>query len=425
MSGGADMPDSPRDAAARIAARLVAAGHVAYFAGGCVRDRLLGLDPKDHDVATDATPERVREIFPRSRAVGEAFGVILVRSGEHTIEVATFRSDGPYSDARRPDQVHWSDAEGDAKRRDFTINGLFEDPAGGRIIDLVGGREDLAAGVVRAIGDPHERLHEDRLRALRAVRFAARFGFRIEAATAEAIRRSAAGLAAVSRERIGQELRTMLAHPARARAADLLHDLHLEGPVFGGFAAVPGPAGRGLRGLPDRRIDPVLAMAAWIADAAGGEPVDSRAEAERIAEGWREALVLSNREFEALTDLLAIRSELRGPRPVAGMAERKFRLERAAFPGVLAIERGLDPAAASRLAAEARRLAASGLRPVPLLTGDDLRAAGFTPGPGYRTALEAVARGQRDGSIRSRRAALEVARPHLGAAGDPIPVRRG
>ena len=424
MSGRVDAPDSPRDAAARIAARLVAAGHVAYFAGGSVRDRLLGLDPKDHDVATDATPERVREIFPRSRAVGEAFGVMLVRSGEHTIEVATFRCDGPYSDARRPDQVHWSDAAGDAKRRDFTINGLFEDHVSGRIIDHVGGRADLVAGVVRAIGDPHERLHEDRLRALRAVRFAARFGFRVEPATAEAIRRSATGLAAVSRERIGQEIRLMLAHPSRARAAELLHELHLERPVFEGFTPVPGPAGAGLRGLPDRRIDPVLALAAWIADAAGGEPVASAAEAAAIAEGWRAALMLSNRETDGLAELLATRSELLGPRPVQGPAARKFRIERAAFPGMLAIERGLAPAAAARLDAEARRLAASGLRPVPLLTGDDLRAEGFAPGPEYGPALEAVARGQRDGSIRSRREALVAARPHLGTPGEPIPSRR-
>ncbi len=414
MSGGEDGPDTARAAAARIAARLATAGHVAYFAGGCVRDRLLGLHPKDHDVATDATPDRVREIFPRSRAVGEAFGVMLVRSGEHTIEVATFRCDGPYSDARRPDQVHWSDAEGDAKRRDFTINGLFEDPADGRIIDLVGGREDLAAGIVRAIGDPHERLHEDRLRALRAVRFAARFGFRIESATAEAIRRSGAGLAAVSRERIGQELRPMLAHPARARAVDLLHELDLQSPVFGGFAAEPGPAGPGLRGLPAVGVDPVLGMAAWIADAAGGAVVAGRDEAEAIAAGWRAALVLSNRETDALTGMLETRAELLGPQAVRGRAARKFRIERAVFAGVLRIERGLDPAAAARLATEARRLAASGLRPVPLLGGEDLRAAGFAPGPGYRTALEAVAEGQRDGSIRSRQAALAVARRLLG-----------
>ncbi len=463
----ADPPARPsgeeRDAAAAIAARLAGAGHVAWFAGGCVRDRLLGIPPKDYDVATDARPEQVARIFPGARAVGEAFGVMLVRAAGHVIEVATFRRDGPYSDARRPDAVHWSDPEQDARRRDFTINGLFEDPVTGEVIDHVGGRADLEAGVIRAIGDPAARLHEDRLRTLRAVRFAARYGFALEAGTAAAIRTAAPGLAAVSRERIGLEVRAVLEHPSRARAVDLIHELGLDRPIFEGFDDVPGPAGPRVRRLgfaaahddprghvcaPGRsgeasesreaggsgptgghprpaasgradvadvadvaggRIDPVAVMAAWIADAAGGEPVSGEREAAAHAAGWREALVLSNRETDRLAAMLLTRAELVGPAAVRGIAARKRRIERDAFPAVLAVERAGDPALGARLAAEARRLAASGLRPVPLITGNDLRAAGGVPGPGFRVALDAIGDAQREGRVRRRAEALRLA----------------
>lgn len=421
MTASDPTPVTEREAAASIAAELVDAGHVAYFAGGCVRDRLLGLSPKDHDVATDATPDQVREIFPRAKSVGEAFGVMLVRAHDHTVEVATFRSDGQYSDQRRPDAVHWSDAAGDAQRRDFTINGLFEDPVTEVVIDHVGGRRDLEASVIRAIGDPSARLHEDRLRTLRAVRFAARHGFEIEPATTAAIRAAAPGLAAVSRERIGLELRVMLGAPSRDRAVDLIGELELGAPIFTGFVAVPGPAGPRLRGLPSEPLDPVLAMAAWIADAHGGDPVDGAEEAERLAEGWRDALVLSNREHGMLGELLLTRAELVGPRAVRGLAARKRRVERTSFAGVVAIERGGDPGGAARLAAEGRRLAASGLRPVPLITGLDLQAAGFAAGPGFREALEAVANGQRAGLIRRRRDAMAVAAGVLGRIGGAVP----
>src|SRR5438067_13328797 len=156
------------------------AGHVAYFAGGCVRDVLLGLEPKDYDVATDAHPQKVRSLFRSTAAVGQAFGVILVRLGKSVVEVATFRSDGRYVDGRRPEDVRFTTAEEDAKRRDFTINGLFFDPLEDRVIDYVGGQEDLTARRLRAIGDPWQRFEEDHLRLLRAVRFAARFDLEIE-----------------------------------------------------------------------------------------------------------------------------------------------------------------------------------------------------------------------------------------------------
>src|SRR5213595_1577127 len=182
---------SSREDAGEIVKRLRAAGHVAYLAGGCVRDLLLGLEPKDYDVATDAPPERVRKLFNNTQAVGAAFGVILVRLGGSQIEVATFRTDVSYEDGRHPTEVRFSSAEEDAQRRDFTINGLFLDPIDDRVIDFVGGQEDLKARILRAIGEPNHRFEEDHLRLLRAVRFASRFGLTIEPETAEAIRRHA------------------------------------------------------------------------------------------------------------------------------------------------------------------------------------------------------------------------------------------
>ncbi len=208
-----------REAAVEVVRRLSEAGYTAYFAGGCVRDRLMGLEPTDYDVASDARPEQVGALFGGAHRVGESFGVMLVSAMGHQIEVATFRSDGFYSDGRRPDTVTFSDAGHDARRRDFTINGLFEDPLSGRVIDFVGGQADLEARLIKAIGDPEARLAEDRLRMLRAVRFAARFSFAIDAATAEAIRGGAEDLGRISRERIGQEVRRMLTDRNRAVAA--------------------------------------------------------------------------------------------------------------------------------------------------------------------------------------------------------------
>src|SRR5882724_7855964 len=201
---------STREDALVVLKRLREAGHVAYFAGGCVRDLLLGAEPKDFDVATDAPPSRVQELFRNTQAVGAAFGVILVRQGGSQIEVATFRADAGYDDGRHPSKVRFTTAEEDARRRDFTINGLFLDPVGGQVIDYVRGQDDLRAGVIRAIGNATERFEEDSLRLLRAVRFAARLGFEIEPGTAAAIKAHAPQLKRISPERIADELRVML-----------------------------------------------------------------------------------------------------------------------------------------------------------------------------------------------------------------------
>jgi putative nucleotidyltransferase with HDIG domain len=213
-----------RDAAVDVARLLVAAGHRALFAGGCVRDRLLGGVPDDYDVATSATPKEVTEMFPRANLVGAHFGVVIVKHGGHHVEVATFRTDGSYGDSRHPDHVEFSTPEEDAKRRDFTINGLFEDPADGQVIDFVGGLEDLKGRRLRAIGNPESRFREDALRLMRAVRFATRLGFEIETQTREAMSSCAGLLEKIAIERIRDEFSSILTGPNRRRGVELLVD---------------------------------------------------------------------------------------------------------------------------------------------------------------------------------------------------------
>lgn len=237
------MPSQPRPlfdssealfaAAGGIVRHLRDAGHATLLAGGCVRDALLGRPLKDIDIATRATPDEVARLFPgETVAVGKSFGVVIVSRQGMAFEVATFRADGPYTDGRRPDSVRFTDASEDAKRRDFTINGLFYDPESGEVLDTVGGRADLSAGIVRAIGDPAARFREDHLRLLRAVRFTAVLGFHLDPRTAEAARQTAPLLASVSAERIGVEFTRMLCEaPRPSRMLDLLLDLRLL-PVF-------------------------------------------------------------------------------------------------------------------------------------------------------------------------------------------------
>ncbi|MBV9123730.1 MAG: CCA tRNA nucleotidyltransferase, partial [Planctomycetes bacterium] len=228
-----------REFALAVVQRLQAAGFQALWAGGCVRDELLGLTPKDYDVATSARPEEVRRLFRRTVEVGISFGVVEVlgppsSSGFLKVQVATFRSDGAYSDARHPDAVVFSSAREDALRRDFTINGMFFDPRTSQVLDFVGGQEDLRAGVLRAIGDPAARFTEDKLRLLRAVRFATRFDLTIEPATRAALQTLAGSILApppVSAERIANELRPLLVHPRRARGVNLLYEVGLVKPL--------------------------------------------------------------------------------------------------------------------------------------------------------------------------------------------------
>src|SRR3954462_14353308 len=207
-------PSRQRDFALEIAQKLRDAGFEALWAGGCVRDESLGLTPKDYDVATSATPDQIRDLFGRRRTlpIGASFGVITVLGPRHAgqIEVATFRTDAAYSDGRHPDSVTFTTAEHDAQRRDFTINGLFFDPISNEVVDYVNGQEDLKRRTIRAIGDPRLRLSEDKLRMLRAVRFAASFDFSIDLDTLQAIQKMAPEINTVSAERIGSEIRRML-----------------------------------------------------------------------------------------------------------------------------------------------------------------------------------------------------------------------
>lgn len=417
---------SARDDALAVLARLRDAGHEAYFAGGCVRDELLGLAPKDFDVATDARPPRVRELFKKTQAVGAAFGVILVRQGLSVVEVATFRSDGAYTDGRRPEAVVFTTAAADAQRRDFTINGLLLDPLQNRIIDHVGGQADLAAKLVRAIGNPHERFAEDYLRMLRAVRFASRLGFDIEPATAAAIADQAHALPRISPERIADELRRMLMPPTRSAAARWLEKLGLLEILMRLFPEnMSGGASAGstnlLSALEVPATGPVsfgLALAAlalsFPIDAESSQTLLRRLQPQSVrmlTAAMRKTLRISNDEESAMAGALAFGPLLQGDPTVAAMKRflarphsEDARLLMAAVARCNIVAAHLDDLL-SRLAT----LAQSDFAPPPLITGDDLTAAGAPPGPAFKLALDAAYDAQLEGRIHNREAALQLA----------------
>lgn len=387
--------------------RLRDAGHTAYLAGGCVRDELLGVEPKDYDVATDARPDTIRSLFERTAEVGASFGVMLVREFGATTEVATFRMDGPYSDRRRPDHVEFADARGDAQRRDFTINALFIDPLAegegrARIIDFVGGLADAEARVLRAVGDPAARLAEDHLRALRAVRFAARYGLTIEERTAGAIREHAAELRGVSVERIGEEVRQMMSDRSRARATELIESLGLDRPIFGESAA----SAAGTLGRIPADADVALALAAWACDRAGRVP-----DPDGTARAWRDALDLSNDLSDDLRRTLDGARSFMDDWDALGVAPRKRLASRARASEALALVGAIDARRRARIDADVRALAADGvgLAPDPLVDGDLLVACGFRPGKGFGDLLDAVYDAQLEGRVVTRDAALRLA----------------
>jgi tRNA nucleotidyltransferase/poly(A) polymerase len=433
----AKQQQTPRVAAVAIIAALREAGFTAYLAGGCVRDALLGIEAKDYDVATDARPEQVRALFKRSKYVGEAFGVVLVYRGGQAIEVATFREEWGYADGRRPDAVAFTDPEHDAARRDFTINGLFADPltrdpdtGGERIIDYVGGRDDLQAGLIRAIGDPAERFGEDYLRMLRAVRFAARLGFELESKTSAAMVPLAKHLGQISRERIGQELRWVLEGPAPARAAGMIqhHKLdaavlgedHLDMPLPTVEALASGPdAQPGDRG--DSRGYPLM-LAGWMVDrhlqTHGGDRLTRLAqfasgEARRLIKRWRRALCLSNEDRDRLKTIFDL-AGVATAWDALTKAQRKRLLATEPWPAawrlLAAVEMGAGmPQRAAQIERDAAPLYEEGVAPKPLLTGEDLIAAGLEPGPRYGTLLEAAYDAQLEGEL----ASVEQARQWL------------
>lgn len=383
-----------------IVQQLRDAGFESYFAGGCVRDRLMGLDPVEYDIATAARPDDVRTIFPRARHVGEAFGVSLVRSGEEVIDVATFRCDGVYRDHRHPENVEFSDALHDAQRRDFTINGLFEDPLENTIIDHVGGQEDLAAGIIRAIGDPRARIDEDHLRMLRAVRFAARFDFTIEEQTLAAINDRAGELAGVSRERIGQEVRRMLTGARRAVAAALLQETRLDAPALNEPTAEASLCR--LAGLPGEATYSI-ALAAWLLDRHG-----EQASLQDVSDRWRGSLMLSNRQWSDLCATLSLQRAI-GDWDAAGVAARKRLAATEHFSAALSIVATVDAHRADHVQDDVAELAQGGLAPDPIVCGDDLVEAGMRPSPLIGRVLEAVYDAQLEGSIATFEEAMALA----------------
>ncbi|HEY5253804.1 MAG TPA: CCA tRNA nucleotidyltransferase [Acidobacteriaceae bacterium] len=445
------VPASARQqAATQIVDRLRAAGHAAYFAGGCVRDLLLGREPLDFDVATSATPEQVLAMFPRTFAVGAQFGVVLVvdsyDEAEILTEVATFRSDGDYKDGRRPESVSYTEsAEQDVLRRDFTINGMLLDPeklqATGNVdqavLDFVGGREDLKRGIIRAIGDPSQRFAEDKLRMLRAVRFAARFGFDIEDRTLRAIRTAAPEIEQVSRERVREELTRMLTEGAARRAFESLEQTGLLVEVLPEVARMRGvqqppqyhPEGDVwvhtlmlLEQLP-AGAPATLAWGALLHDV--GKPATFRVAPDRIrfdghvevgvrmAEKICQRLRMSNSDTEQILALVANHMRFADVEKMRDSTlKRFFRLDR--FDEHLALHR-MDCMASHRdlslyqFALERYQTAApEHIRPTPLITGDDLIALGYRPGPEFRTMLNMVEDAQLEGAINSREEALAV-----------------
>jgi poly(A) polymerase len=417
-------PPCHRADALAVVRRLRDAGHTAYFAGGCVRDTLLGLAPKDWDVATDALPQRVREIFPDTQAVGAAFGVILVRQGASVVEVATFRADNAYGDGRHPTSVRFTSAEEDAKRRDFTINGLFHDPLSDRVIDYVGGRADLDARRLRAIGNPAQRFEEDHLRLLRAVRFAARFTLQIEPQTAAAIRAAAPRLRGISPERVGEELRLTLTPPSRRAAWELIWSLNLGPIIFRFLPKLPETLDQRrsifLNVAPGQPITLGLSLAAatLCVRIQGESPADlaallSKPQVGRSVRAMRQALRLSNAESDQMADtLLGLEPLLRTQPPTLAQkkrfaAEPTASLSIALMEGLAAV--GLQADRVAELRDELATLRA-GVLPAPLVSGDDLIAAGFSPGPRFKRILDMLFDAQLEGKLDSKEQAIAMAR---------------
>ena len=434
-----------RQLAERICGVLHHAGHQAYLVGGCVRDILLGRPAQDYDVATDATPDRVQQLFPGSIAVGAAFGVIFVLDpgSNSRVEVATFRTDLEYSDGRRPDAVVFgTSAEMDVRRRDFTINGLLLDPRENRILDFVGGQSDLSARMIRAIGNPAERFREDKLRLLRAVRFAARFGYRIEPATFAAIREHAAGIAAVSAERIRDELTRILTEGGARRGFELMDETGLLAHLLPEIARMHGvqqppefhPEGDVwihtlllLEQLP-AGASPTLAWGALLHDV--GKPptfAPPRAPGDRIrfdghvevgtrmAEQIARRLRFSTEDTERVAALVAQHLRFKDVEDMRPATLKRF-VRQPHFDEHLELHR-LDCLASHRkldaydfVRRFLEETPAEAVRPSRLVNGDDLKLLGLPPGPAYRRILDAVEEAQLDGRVATRDQALDFIR---------------
>ena len=449
------MPEAKRRAA-EIVSTLRKQGHQAYLAGGCVRDLLLSRKPADYDVATDATPQQVMQIFPQTYAVGEQFGVVRVpqseasgatggaarpsEPSERAVEVATFRSDAGYSDGRHPDEVRFTkDPREDVQRRDFTINGMMLDPTTNEVLDFVGGRDDLKAGIIRAIGDPQRRFTEDKLRMLRAVRFAARFDYKIDPATMAAIQKLAPKIHQVSCERVREELTKMLTEGQARRAFELLDSSGLLREVLPEIAAMKGveqppqyhPEGDVfvhtlllLEKLP-AGASKTLAWGALLHDV--GKPPTFRIAPDRIRfDGHVEVgvkmaaeilrrLRFSNHATDQILALVDNHMRFGAVQRMKQSTLKKF-LRLPAFDEHLELHRIDCLSSHGQLDAyeytqeQMRSLPPEAIRPTPLITGRDLIEAGYEPGPRFKEVLTAVEDAQLEGRLASREAAMEYVR---------------
>jgi poly(A) polymerase len=444
-----------REFALDVVGRLQHAGYQALWAGGSVRDLILGQTPADYDVATSATPEQVMAALPyRAITVGISFGVVRVRDQRREgveVEVATFRSDGAYVDGRRPQSVVFSSPELDAARRDFTINGMFMDPLSGEVIDFVGGQADLKNHILRAIGDPAARLREDKLRCLRAIRLAARFQLQIEPDTHAALRAMAGQVKSVSAERIAQELRRMLVHSSRVSAMNLALETGLVAAVLPPLVAMKGlfqgkpaqPEGdlwdHTMRVLDLLPSDPsfTLAFAALLHDV--GKPATKvlyrgryafhhhEQVGARIADRLSLSLKLSNAERERITWLVAHHQYLGEARTL-----RESKLKRIlAAPGIeelLAIHQAdaLASFGQSEDVDYCRRYLESEpsgpINPTPLINGHDLVRHGLQPSPRFAGLLQELRDAQLEGTIRNKREALDWVDRQLAAEASQAPA---
>src|SRR5213082_2815394 len=432
------MRSSPmQEAARKVAARLREDGHIAYFAGGCVRDMVRGLAPKDYDIATDARPEVVQRIFPRTYAVGAHFGVIIVLENDFQFEVATFRADEAYVDGRHPSAVRFSSPEEDAKRRDFTINGMFYDPVAEEVIDLVGGRADIAAKLVRAIGDPTQRFAEDRLRMLRAVRFATVLDYRIDTKTWDALVTNAVSIHEISAERIRDELVRIFLSPNRGRGWDLLDASGLMRAILPEIEAMKGceqpkqfhPEGdvfkhtRLMLDFLSKKVSVPLVFAVLLHDVAKPRTatVDEtgrirfsghdRLGAEMTEEIMRR-LRFSGAEIEATVEMVRQHMVFKDV-PKMRVAKLKRFMARPTFEDELELHR-VDCEGSHRmldnyefLLRKREEFANEPIIPPPLVRGDDLIALGLKPGPKFGEILEAVETQQLEGNLRTREEAIE------------------
>ena len=430
--------------AREVAARLRESGHIAYFAGGCVRDMVRGLVPKDYDIATDARPEAVQTFFPRTFAVGAHFGVIIVLENGFQFEVATFRSDDAYIDGRHPSAVHFSSPEEDAQRRDFTINGMFYDPVAEKVIDFVGGCADIDAKLVRAIGDPARRFTEDRLRMLRAVRFATTHDYEIDKTTWEALVANAPSINQISAERIRDELVRIFVSPNRVRGWDLLDSSGLMRAILPELDAMKGvlqpeqfhPEGDVfvhtrlmLQSLPEE-VSVLLVFAVLFHDVA--KPVTAMVDTtgrirfndhDRIGAQMTEAIMrrlrFSGAEIEAIVEMVRQHMVFKDA-PNMRVAKLKRFMARPTFNQELELHR-VDCQSSHRmldnyefLLRKREEFANEPIIPPPLVRGDDLIALGLKPGPKLGEMLEALETRQLEGTLRTREVALEwVKREYL------------